>query len=55
MKKEYNIIKELGVKTKKGVWVQVEMIEGKEKGMRRPLQLKDYEPNDSRTNQTTTS
>jgi hypothetical protein len=40
MKKEYNIIKELEIKTKKGVWVQVEMLEGKEKGMRRPLLMK---------------
>ena len=54
MKKEYNIIKELGLKTKKGVWVQVEMLEGKEKGMRRPLLLQDYESNDNRTIKTKT-
>lgn len=49
MKKEYNVIKELEIKTKKGIWLQVEMLEGKEKGMRRPLLVKDYEPHDNRT------
>ncbi len=35
--KKYKIIKPLGIKDKKDFWSQIEMLSGKEKGMRRPF------------------
>lgn len=38
---EVVIIKDLRITDKKGKWVQVEMVSGNEKGMRRPVPEKD--------------
>ena len=38
---EYKIIKPLNVIDKHGTWFQVEMIAGKEKGMRRPFPIQE--------------
>jgi hypothetical protein len=38
---EVKIIKELGIKDKAGTWVQIEFLDGKQKGFRMPAILEE--------------
>ncbi len=39
--KKYKIIRKLNIKNKNGTWIQIEMLTGKEKGLRRPITLEE--------------